>query len=159
MFEPLAADGFAALPRDEEWVFGLSLLAEVIDRLDDAPRSARLYELLAPFAGRNVLSVPDVAAGSVARTLGVLAAATGRWEAADAHFEEALAMNLRMGARPWAARTLHGRARMLVARGAPGDRARASEELRRAIDGYRALGMTAWAQRAAREPQPARIER
>jgi DNA-binding SARP family transcriptional activator/tetratricopeptide (TPR) repeat protein len=159
MFEPLAADGFAALPRDEEWVFGLSLLAEVSDRLGDAPRSARLYELLAPFAGRNVLSVPDVAAGSVARTLGVLAAATGRWEAADAHFEEALAMNLRMGARPWAARTLHGRARMLVARGAPGDRARASEELRRAIDGYRALGMTAWAQRAAREPQPARIER
>jgi DNA-binding SARP family transcriptional activator len=82
VFEQLAADGFAALPRDEEWLFGTSLLADASDRLGDQRRSARLYELLAPFGDRNVLSVPDVAAGSVSRTLGVLAAATGQWQAA-----------------------------------------------------------------------------
>ena len=46
-----------------------------------------------------------------------------RWEEAAQHFEDALAMNARMGARPWLAHTQHEYAVMLLARDQPGDRA------------------------------------
>ncbi len=144
----LAADDFAALPRDEEWLFGMTILASVCEFLGDEPRAARVYELLAPFGDRNALSVPDVAAGSVSRSLGVLAAATRRWEPAIRHFEDALAMNARMDARPWLARTRHDYGRALLARAAPGDRDHARELLAQARDAYHELGMTTWARRA-----------
>ena len=112
-FETLAADDFAALPRDEEWLYGMTLLAPVCASLGDERRAELLYGLLAPYGDRNALSVPDVAAGSVARSLGVLAAATGRREEASGHYEDALAMNERIGALPWLARTRHDYGRML----------------------------------------------
>ena len=151
VFEELAAEDFAAVPRDEEWLFGMTLLAPVAEFLGDERRSARLYELLAPYGNRNVVSVPDVAAGSVSRSLGVLAGATGRWDEATRHFEDALAMNARMDARPWVARTQHDHARMLLTRNAPGDDESADALLSRALDGYRALGMTAWELRVSEE--------
>jgi tetratricopeptide (TPR) repeat protein len=89
---------------------------------------------------------PEVAAGSVSRSLGVLAAALGRRDEGTAHFEDALAMNARMGARRWVARTQHDYGRMLLA----SDREKARALLKRAAGGYRALGMTRWAERAAR---------
>src|SRR6185437_15248165 len=143
-FETLAADDFAALPRDEEWLYGMTLLAPVCASLGDERRAELLYGLLAPYGDRNALSVPDVAAGSVARSLGVLAAATGRPEEAARHYEDALAMNERIGALPWLARTRHDYGRMLQAH----DADRAGALLRDAVDLYRTLGMTSWALRA-----------
>jgi hypothetical protein len=143
-FEALAADGFAALPRDEEWLYGMTLLAPVCASLRDAPRAELRHDLLAPYGDRNALSVPDVAAGSVARSLGLLAATAGREEEASAHYEDALAMNERMGALPWLARTRHDYGRMLLSHDA--DRGQAL--LRGAVDLYRTLGMTTWALRA-----------
>ena len=139
VFEDLAADEFAALPRDEEWLFGMTLLASVCEALGDERRAAFLYEALLPYGDRNALSVPEHAAGSVSRSLGVLAAAMGRRDDATRHFEDALAMNARMGARPWVARTQHDYGRMLR----PHDPERARAILGRAADAYRALGMTA----------------
>lgn len=52
-------------------------------------------------------------------------------------------MNLRMGAWPWAARTQHDHARMLLSRDGPGDRARATEILSEARATAERLGMTA----------------
>jgi len=112
--------------------------------LGDERRAELLYGLLAPYGDRNALSVPDVAAGSVARSLGVLAAATGRPEEAARHYEDALAMNERIGALPWLARTRHDYGRMLQAH----DADRAGALLRDAVDLYRTLGMTSWALRA-----------
>ena len=66
MFEGLAAEDFAELPRDEEWLFGMSLLAPVCAFLGDTGRAALLYDLLWPYAERNALSVPDLSTGSVA---------------------------------------------------------------------------------------------
>ena len=143
-FETLAADDFVALPRDEEWLYGMTLLAPVCASLGDERRAGLLYGLLAPYGDRNALSVPDVAAGAVARSLGVLAAATGRREEASGHYEDALAMNERIGALPWLARTRHDYGRMLQAH----DADRAGELLREAVDLYRTLGMTSWALRA-----------
>ena len=42
----------------------------------------------------------EVALGPVARYLGILAATTSRWEDAARHFEDALALSARIGARP-----------------------------------------------------------
>ena len=96
---------------------------------------------LEPFAGLNAVSAPEVSVGAVARYLGILASTMSRWEDAARHFEDALEMNKRMGARPWLAHTQNDYARMLLARDRPGDRERAQELLEQALATYRELGM------------------
>jgi hypothetical protein len=67
-----------------------------------------------------------VCAGSVSRSLGVLAATMRHWRDAEAHFETALRTNETMGARTWLAWTQYQYARMLAERGTSGDGERAS---------------------------------
>jgi hypothetical protein len=143
-FDELADADFAALPRDCEWLFCLSLLAEVADHLPDLDRAAVLYRLLEPYARVNAMAAGEAALGPVARYLGILAGTTSHWEEAAGHFEDAIAMNAGMGARPWLAHTQHDYARMLLARDRPGDGARARELLDRAVSTYRQLGMDSW---------------
>jgi hypothetical protein len=57
----------------------------------------------------------------------LLASCLQRWPEAEQHFEEALEINERPGARPWIVRTRRGYAEMLLHRNAPGDRDRAAE--------------------------------
>ena len=141
MFDELAADDFAALPRDGEWLFCLSVLAEVAAYLQDRDRAAILHRQLLPYAWLNAAATGDFAIGSVARYLGLLATTMGHWNEAAQHFEDALAMNERMGARPWLAHTQHDYARTLLARDEPGDRERAQELLHQALATYRELGI------------------
>jgi DNA-binding SARP family transcriptional activator/DNA polymerase III delta prime subunit len=149
IFEALAADDFAELPRDEEWLFGMTLLAPICAALRDTSRAAVMYELLSPYAHRNALGVPEVSTGSVSGSLGPLAATMGRWDEASRHFEEAIAMNTRMGAGPWLARTQHDYAGMLLRRDAPQDKEKAQQLLALALETYRELGMKSWADRAS----------
>jgi class 3 adenylate cyclase len=72
----------------------------------------------------------------------------GRREEAARHFEDALAMNARMGTRQALARTQVEYADLLLARGGPGDRATALEMLRQALDTARDLGMKLVVERA-----------
>jgi tetratricopeptide (TPR) repeat protein len=137
----LAVDDFSALPFDQEWLYGMSLLAETCSFLSDPALAAVLHRLLRPYAALNTLDPPDGIRGSVSRYLGILATTMERWSDAERHFEDALAMNDRMGARPWLAYTQDDYARMLSARDLPGDRDRAHELLRTARITYRALGM------------------
>jgi hypothetical protein len=65
----------------------------------------------------------------------------GRWQEGEAHFDQALAMNTRMGANPWLARTQYHYAQMLLARRAPGDTERARMLLGDASAISRQLGM------------------
>lgn len=102
----------------------MSLLAEASVLVGDAGSSARLYPLLLPWADLNAVDVAEGFRGSVARYLGLLAAATGD-AAAEGHFEVALAQNARMGTRPWLARTQRDYAQMLHARNRGDDRTRA----------------------------------
>ena len=74
-------------------------------------------------ARRGLLS--EISSGAVARPLCSLAAAIGQWDAAELHFEAAVELNQRLGARPWLAITKHDYGLILLARGAPGDRERA----------------------------------
>ena len=148
-FGALASGGFESLPRDGEWLFCLALLAEVAVALGDAGAATELYRQLLPYARVNAMAAGEVAIGPVARFLGILAAATGRPEAAAGHFEDAIAMTARLAARPWLAHAQDGYARALLARGGPGDRDRARELLSACTATYRELGMDRWADAVA----------
>lgn len=121
------------------------MLAEVAAYLEDRDRAAIFYSLLLPHARLNPLASGEVALGSVERYLGILASTTSRWTEAARHFEDALAMNESMGARPWLAHTQHDYARMLLDHGSPGDRERAYQLLDQALAIYRELGMESYA--------------
>ena len=144
----LAVDDFADLQVGTEWFFGASLLAGVCALLGDAGRAEPLYEALLPYADCNVYAHPEVAVGSASRPLGLLASTMSLWQEASQHFEHALEMNARMGARPWVAHTQHDYARMLIRRDGADGQKRASELLQAARSGYQELGMTAWQTKA-----------
>jgi len=147
--EELATGAFAAVPFDQEWLFAMSFLAETSATLVDTESAAVLYELLAPWAGLNAVDVAEGFRGSVSRYLGLLTAALGRWSEAASHFEDGMAMNERMGARPWLAHTQEDYARMLLGRDSPGEAERARELVEQALATYRELGMESYAARAS----------
>ena len=134
---------------DEEWLLGVSVLADLCAQLRDVDAAAQLYELLLPYRRLNALATLEVSTGSVARPLGTLATTLGRLDDAEAHFEAAIEMERRMGSGPGVAHAQHGLAAVLLARGAPGDRDRARELARAAVATYEQLGMDAWAARCA----------
>jgi tetratricopeptide (TPR) repeat protein len=141
-FERLAANGFADLPRDFAWMACVTNLAETCAFLHDAQRAATLYELLLPYAERTVVvGYAHTCFGSVSLHLGLLAATMSRWDEAVQHFEYALEMNTRLGARPYLAHTQHGYARMLIDRDASGDRDKAFRLLTEAVAMYGEIGM------------------
>jgi tetratricopeptide (TPR) repeat protein len=142
-FEALAADGFGGLPFDEEWDVSLCLLAETAARLGDGERAATLYELLLPYADRVAVSYPEISVGPVSRFLGILATTCRNFDDAAGHFEDALALSERIGARPWGARTQDDYAQMLFRRSAPDDAEKARSLLASARTTYRELGMGA----------------
>src|SRR5262249_54156080 len=89
-FEHLAAHDFIDLPRDGRWTTCIVYLAEVCAALGDCTRAELLYQLLLPYAGRNIVLGGGVAcAGNSGRHLGLLCATMARWEEAQQHFEEA----------------------------------------------------------------------
>jgi tetratricopeptide (TPR) repeat protein len=137
----LARDGFSGLPFDQEWLYGMSLLAEACHLLGDSASATTLYRLLLPWAAFSAADHPEGFRGSVSRYLGLLATTSQRWKEAERHFEEALEANAEMGARPWLAYTEHDYARMLHARNGRGDRERADALLDAARTTYRDLGM------------------
>jgi hypothetical protein len=125
----------------------MSRLAEAACSLGDTRRATALYELLTPYEDRVGVTYSENVTGSVARYLGLLATTLERWEAAERHFADALAINERVGARPSLAHTQHDQARMLLTRG--GDLSRARELLTGCRRTYRRLGMQGWADKAS----------
>ncbi len=115
-FAELTHDDCAALPFDQEWTFGMSLLAETCGLLGEAEHARALYDLLLPWRELNVVDQGEGIRGSVARYLGLLAAAGERWAEADRHFDDALTANAAMGLEPWLERTREDRERMARAR-------------------------------------------
>jgi tetratricopeptide (TPR) repeat protein len=101
----VAHDGFAAIPFDEEWLISVALLAEAAATLGAAEPAATLYDAILPYGDHVAMSYPEVGLGATARYLGLLAASTGRRELAEKHLTDALALNRRIEAWPWVART------------------------------------------------------
>jgi DNA-binding CsgD family transcriptional regulator len=112
---------------------------------------------LRPYARHNIIVGTTVACfGSACRYLGVLATTMRCWEEAQRHFADALAMNARMGAKPWLAHTQHRYAEMLLARGQSGDRAYAETLLTDALAISREVGMRSLEERVVALLEPAR---
>ncbi|MGH7897299.1 MAG: hypothetical protein ACREQQ_05055, partial [Candidatus Binatia bacterium] len=114
----LEGKGFTNLPRAYWWLGTIASLAEIVTALGDRDRARVLYDLLSPFARRNVVQGRASAwLGSAARYLGLLAFTLERYDEAARHFEEALRHNVLMGARPFEARTRLEHARTLLVLG------------------------------------------
>ncbi len=149
----LAEGDFSAMPFDQEWLYGMSMLAETSALVGDDESAAVLYRLLSPWAAFTAVDVCEGFRGSVSRYLGLLATTTNRSADAERHFEQALQRNTEMGARPWVAHTQDDYARLLWSRNEPGDRKRALDLIREALSTYRELGMDTWAGTAAQFEQ------
>ena len=155
VFEKLAADGFAGIANDTVRIASLAYLAEVCVWLDDTARAATLFDLLLPYAERNIVFGAHTASfGAGARLLGMLATTLQRWDDAERHFAYALAFDARTGGRPWLVRSRCEFAAMLLRRARPGDHDRALSLLSAAHDDARELGMRGLAERALALRQP-----
>jgi DNA-binding SARP family transcriptional activator len=147
-FDELAAGNFLDLPRDAEWLFNLSVLADIAVYLGDRQRAEMLYEQLLPYARMNAPFTGEVALGSVSRYLGKLACLLARRGDAARHFEVALESNAHSEARPWLARTREDYGRMLLESDDPDARERGRELIALALSAYEELGMLGPLERA-----------
>jgi tetratricopeptide (TPR) repeat protein len=115
-------------PPNVTWTILVVPLSLVVSDLQDRSAAAVLYERMRPIANQAEAFVVDICSqGSYGQFCGMLAACLGRWDDAERHFTDALAMNERFGARPAIVRTRRAWASMLLDRNAPGDTARARD--------------------------------
>jgi tetratricopeptide (TPR) repeat protein len=103
VYEGLAENDFGGIPQDPARLHTIAFLSEVCAVLNDASRAKTLYELLLPYASRNLVTGPPALSylGPVARHLGSLAETMGGKGEAIQHFEAALRMTSATGARPF----------------------------------------------------------
>jgi DNA-binding CsgD family transcriptional regulator/tetratricopeptide (TPR) repeat protein len=100
--------------RSSLWLASLTYLADACAIAGDETIAALVYRELEPLAGSNVMIGHLVACyGAADRYLGMLAATLGEGERAVGHFERALELNRRMGARTWVAHTAYQYGRLL----------------------------------------------
>lgn len=138
----LCANQASALPWDQLWLGAMVMLAELAIQLTDHRHATLLYDLLLPFAHRNVMvSVPNCF-GAAATYLGGLATLLRRWDVAAPHFEAGLHLNAQLGMRPFVARTQARYGALLLQRAQGTDRAQALEYLAQAQATAKELGMS-----------------
>ncbi|MEE9279176.1 MAG: adenylate/guanylate cyclase domain-containing protein, partial [Myxococcota bacterium] len=147
--EDLAAEGeetgSTSAAQMSSWPpYNLGLLADACAWLRDAARARPLYESLSSYSGLYLANAGVSTNGSAARALGQLAATMGRFADAERHFEQAILADTRMRARGWLPRTQCDYARMLLDRGAPGDREKSLTLLGEALDTCQELGLKGW---------------
>lgn len=121
LFEELAANGFAPVPRDNEWLLAAAFLVDACAALGDVPRAATLYQELRPLEERSTSDIPEGSAGAMARHLGVLAALLGRDDEAEAHLRRAIEIDEATGGRPWVAYAQADLAAVLRRQGSPAE--------------------------------------
>jgi hypothetical protein len=145
----LAADHFVAIQRDMAWLCCTAMLAETAAHLGDLPRATSLYDLMLPYGERVIVAGYGFGCwGSLSRHLGVLATTLSRWEQAAQHFDRALQVDERIGARLCHARTQIDYAAMLLLRRQDGDLEHAESLTRQALETSRECGAHRLADRA-----------
>jgi DNA-binding CsgD family transcriptional regulator len=111
----VAAEGLEPL-RETLWLASLTYLSDACAALGDEAVAELVYPELAPLSGTNVMIGHLVVCyGAADRYLGMLAATLGEWSQAEAHFEQAIELNRRMGFTAWLAHTNYQYARMRLA--------------------------------------------
>jgi DNA-binding winged helix-turn-helix (wHTH) protein/tetratricopeptide (TPR) repeat protein len=140
LLDQLAQADFAGVPREIGYLAALCNLGVIAVALGDRPRAERLYALLEPYADFNTPNALFLHEGAVAHFLGLLASYLEMPERSAEHFEQALAMNERIGHRPQLARTCLEYARA-VASGGAAERTEARELLARSRALAEEMGM------------------
>jgi hypothetical protein len=136
----VARDGFGGLAFDANWPSAVGESAETVAILGDAALAARLYEMIAPYAGRPLTAGRAIGSyGMADRHLGLLACVLGRHADAVAHLEAAIALDGEREMRPWVVR---GTLALAGALDATGQHERAAAERARAQSEARALGLS-----------------
>jgi len=144
----IIADGLGAL-RPSLWLASLVYLADTCAALGDVEGARVIYPELLAYAGSNVMVGHLVTCyGSMDRYLGTTATVLGDFDAAEAWFQSALALNTRLGARTWLAHTAYGYARMLLTRGSGDDRSHARAQLGLALGLAQEVGLLGLVRRA-----------
>lgn len=148
ILEAEAAEGFSAVPFDLSWANAMNVYARVVAALDDHRAAALLVDLIEPW--RDQIASSYFGMGSLAHSLGLALATTGRYDEAENAFKEAAAVHERIGAPVLLAQTRLEWGRMLGRRDREGDRERAHELADAALDVAAELGAGA-IERGARE--------
>jgi hypothetical protein len=137
------SDGAAELDdvaQDANWLYAVTTLGLAAALLDDGGSAARIYPRILPYADRAVVAGRGTnCTGSVALSLGLLAAAQRDDRAAAVHLARAAAANDRLGATPYAAAARSGLATVL---GRLGEHERAASLRAEALAAGDKLGMT-----------------
>ena len=116
--DTVAADDFATVPRDMNWISTMASATEVCAILGDKRRARTLRSLLEPYGDRMVTAARAAFHhGSVAYFLARLAATLGDHQAADELYADAARRDERAGAAIWVARDLRRHAELLLAHG------------------------------------------
>ena len=112
--DELVGTGLGTMRPDMLYLWALTLLARDCVVLRAAGHAPRVYQALAPYAGRAAVAAGAVmCSGSTDFYLAGLAALSGDTAAADRHYRAAAGCHRRLGARPMLAHTLHEHARLL----------------------------------------------
>jgi hypothetical protein len=139
--DAIASEGFASIPAEINYLGTLANLGLVAVHLRDHARAEQLYALLLPYANFNTPNALLMYEGSVSRFLAHLAACLGHTDKVSDHFDAALTMNKRMGAKPLTARTLFEHARWLKTQSGASAHARGRELAAEAARIAEPLGM------------------
>ncbi|HEX4747061.1 MAG TPA: adenylate/guanylate cyclase domain-containing protein [Gaiellaceae bacterium] len=138
----LGPAGFGAVVKDMNFYAGAGEFTIAVGILGDAAAARQAYDALRPYSGRMfVIARAAVCWGPADSFLGRLAATAGLVDDAERHFDDALIMCKRVGARPMAARTRWWYAQMLRTRGRPGDTERSAELAAAAEEEAATLGL------------------
>jgi DNA-binding winged helix-turn-helix (wHTH) protein/tetratricopeptide (TPR) repeat protein len=118
LFERLAEDDFAVVPRNIRWTDTLVEAAHLCSELDDARRARLLHGALSPVEHHHgVLPVPICYGGPVSFGLARLCDTLGRPEEAAELYTEASEACVLVGARPMQARVALEHGKLLARRG------------------------------------------
>jgi DNA-binding CsgD family transcriptional regulator len=135
------------LPMDNGWLFGVSMLAETAERVDDEALASRLYEPLLPYAPFVGMGSAEISCGSIHRPLGQLASLLGHTDDALAHFEAARLVDRAYRADIWITHTDVCEAAARLRRGTDEDRRAAAKLLQAAGETSARRGWVALAKR------------
>jgi DNA-binding winged helix-turn-helix (wHTH) protein/tetratricopeptide (TPR) repeat protein len=149
LLDSFAADGFAGVARDVNWLVNMTNLAEACAALGHEAHARTLHDLLWPHRETHaVVTGGSLYRGPVWRYLGLLSASLGRLDDAALYFSRAIAACEGIGAVAWAAHLDLEMGQVLLRRGNRGDVASARKHLRRAREAALAMEMTVLAERS-----------
>jgi hypothetical protein len=132
--------GFDAVPYDRVWLCTMAHWARVASTLNSKSAAGKLYDLLSPYREQFIGPHNALAEGTVSHHLGGLAAVLGHYKDGERLFDEADHLSERIGSTFLVNANKLARARMLVDRGARGDKTRAETLLEEVISASRSEG-------------------